>query len=124
MPVDPVEMHQVIMPIIDRMIDPLVRRLDQQDQDRRVDMAALGQKIDKIADIAHQIAAHDARANNTENRLADAEESLLALASRINIQEGRNQVIVWLLGLVGAPLTVMLVAAGIAKLFNIKFGGG
>ncbi|AKU43568.1 holin/antiholin [Caulobacter phage Seuss] len=117
-------MHQVIMPIIDRMIDPLVRRLDQQDQDRRVDMAALGQKIDKIADIAHQIAAHDARANNTENRLADAEESLLALASRINIQEGRNQVIVWLLGLVGAPLTVMLVAAGIAKLFNIKFGGG
>lgn len=87
-------------------------------------MAALGLKIDKVADIAHQITAHDARATNTEGRLSEAEESILSLASRINIQEGRNQVIVWILGLVGAPLTVMLVAAGIAKLFNIKFGGG
>lgn len=115
-------MHQVLMPIIDRMIDPIVRRLDQQDVRQREDLGALAEKIDNLAEIARHLDSQSVLQQTMKERLDGQENTIITLTARMTLQEGRNQVVAWLLGLVGAPIVVGLSLAGIAKLFGIELG--
>lgn len=122
MSVDPVDMQNFLLPLIDRMITPLVDRLDQMDARAIRDNQTIQNKLDIAAQIGHQITASDTRQDGIEKRQDIQDATLLALAADMNVQKGRNQIITWLLALLGAPVVVALALAGIAKLFGIQVG--
>lgn len=115
-------MQNFLLPLIDRMITPLVDRLDQMDARAIRDNQTIQNKLDIAAQIGHQITASDTRQDGIEKRQDIQDATLLALAADMNVQKGRNQIITWLLALLGAPVVVALALAGIAKLFGIQVG--
>ena len=129
----PAELHSLIMPIMDRIVEPVIRQIEAGEARTATALATLGTKVDALGGVAHQVAAAEARHDHLEgsveqqrlenqNRFEKLQSDLLTAHAEINKQAGRNQVIVWVLGLVGAPVTVALIIAGITKLFSIKMG--
>lgn len=114
---------QDLLPIIDRMIGPIVGRLDQMDQRQREDTLALHAKLDIAAAVAHQVTGMARQHDDIDGRVKVVEDGVDDLKKEINTTNGRNQVIIWLLGGLGGPIVVALTLAGIAKLFNIDLGG-
>lgn len=113
---------QDLLPIIDRMIGPIVGRLDQMDHRQREDTLALHAKLDIAATVAHQVTSMARQHDDFSTRMTSVEDSLDAHKAQLDQAQGRNQVIIWLMGGLGGPIVVALCLAGIAKLFNIDLG--
>src|SRR5690606_35140371 len=111
------------LPIVDRMIAPVAQRLDQMDERQREDTRTLHNKLDQLAAVAHRVQSHDDAVDDLKGRMEGVETVQVAQQAAMNKMTGRNEVIMWLLGGIGGPVVVALVLAGIASLFNIKFGG-
>lgn len=93
------------MPVIDRLIQPLVGRFDRMEQ-----------KLDKTLEHVPVLQAAQSR---TDIRLQELETKAEAQALALAKTDGRNNVISWILGLLGAPLVVALAGAGIAKIWGL-----
>lgn len=130
---DPTEAHAILMPILDRIVAPIVKQIENMDARQREDTANINAKLDAAAGVAHKVSAAETRVGHLENHIDQVRDEvkfeidkiktdLLTLTAETYKTAGRNQVIVWVLGLIGAPITVILIAAGIAKLFNVKLG--
>lgn len=76
-------------------------------------------KLDKAVEVAHRVSAQEALAAQRDAEIAQIKATQAVHKSELDRSNGRNQVIVWVLGLIGAPTTVGLVLAGISKLFHI-----
>ena len=123
MSVDPNEMQSVVLPLVDRLVGPLVNRLDQMDARQREDTQQLHSKLDGVIAVTHEVRTTASTVEDLRGRMAGLEEAHDDHGRRLAKTDGRNEVIVWVLGLIGAPVTVALCLAGIAKLFNIDVGG-
>lgn len=119
---DPNEVQNVLLPIVDRMIAPIVQRLDQMDDRQRQDTRQLHEKLDGFISVAQKVHTHENEMTDVKSRLADVEKGQTEHAATMNTMAGRNQVIMWLMGGLGGPITLALMLAGIAKLFNINLG--
>lgn len=116
-PADAPEIN-LLLPLIDRMIQPLVRGMEQLDARQREDTISLHAKLDKVTNMDHAIgiATAESQANSLAVialKLRTDELSLQAATTR-----GQNKVILWLMATVGAPIVVALSLAGITKLFG------
>lgn len=121
------------MPILDRIVAPVVKQMENMDARQREDIAAINVKLDAAAGVAHKVSAADARTDHLEAHIeqvraeskadiGQVKTDLVTVTAELYKTAGRNQVIVWVLALIGAPTTVILIAAGITKLFNVKLG--
>jgi hypothetical protein len=117
------EVQSILLPVVDRMIAPVAQRLDQMDQRQREDTQQLHTKLDGMLAVAQKIQTHENTMGDLKDRLSDLEQGQSNQQGELNQMKGRNQVVSWILGLIGAPVVVALVLAGIAKLFNIEVGG-
>lgn len=120
---DPHEVQSILLPVVDRMIAPVAQRLDQMDQRQREDTQQLHAKLDGMLAVAQKIQSQETAMGDLKDRVDDLEKGHGDQQNELNQMRGRNQVVSWLLGLIGAPIVVALVLAGIAKLFNIPVGG-
>lgn len=123
MTMDPHEVQSILLPVVDRMIAPVAQRLDQMDQRQREDTQQLHAKLDGMLAVAQKIQSQETAMGDLKDRVDDLEKGHGDQQNELNQMRGRNQVVSWLLGLIGAPIVVALVLAGIAKLFNIPVGG-
>lgn len=119
---DPNEVQNVLLPIVDRMIAPIVQRLDQMDDRQRQDTRQLHEKLDGFIGVAQKIQTHEDHMADVRDRLGEVEKTQNSHQGEMNRMVGRNQVIMWLMGGLGGPITLALMLAGIAKLFNINLG--
>jgi hypothetical protein len=115
-------MQNVILPLIDRLIAPVVQRLDQMDTRQREDAQHLHAKLDAVAAVGHRVQNFEGTAQDLKHRLEEVENNQIAQAASLARTQGRNDVIVWVLGVIGGPVVVALTLAGIAKVFNISLG--
>lgn len=120
--VEPTEMQNVILPLIDRLIAPIVQRLDQMDQRQREDAHILHTKLDGVAGITHRVHGVEGAAESLKTRLDGIDEKQAEHAIQLARTQGRNDIIGWALGLIGAPVVVTLVIVGISKVFNVELG--
>lgn len=97
-----------LLPVIDRVVQPIAERMGRMET--KLDQA-LAQKED--------IAVQQAAQQRTDARLAELETTVGSQSAKLNRAEGRNTIINWILGLVGAPIVVALAAAGIAKFMGL-----
>jgi hypothetical protein len=118
---DPNEMP--MLAIIDRLIAPIVSRLDQMDERQRQDTRLLHAKLDGVADVTHKVNQSESAAVLQSSRIDKLEDDQETTNTALAKMAGRNEVIVWVLGVIGGPITIALCLAGIAKLFNIDLGG-
>lgn len=115
-------MQNVILPLIDRLIAPVVQRLDQMDNRQREDAQHLHSKLDAVAAVGHRVQGVESAAQDLRDRLEEIENTQVSQAASLARTQGRNDVIVWVLGVIGGPVVVALTLAGIAKVFNIPLG--
>lgn len=77
---------------------------------------AMDHKLDGIAHLAERISPLESSQSLHNGRLTALEEGQEAIALAYAKQDGRNTVIAWLLGLIGAPLVVGLALIGMDRL--------
>lgn len=123
MSVDGNEMQNVLLPIIDRLLGPLVTRLDHMDARQREDTQQLNSKLDGVIQTTHRVQTAENNLTDVKKRLDDMEVRLETHALELGRTKGRNEVIMWVLGVIGGPVVGALVLAGIVKLFGIDVGG-
>lgn len=123
MSVDGNEMQNVLLPIIDRLLGPLVSRLDQMDERQRQDTQQLHAKLDGVIQTTHRVQTAENALTDMRSRLDAVEARQEEHAGELGRTKGRNEVIMWVLGVIGGPVVGALVLAGIVKLFGIDVGG-
>lgn len=123
MSVDGNEMQNVLLPIIDRLLGPLVTRLDHMDARQREDTQQLNSKLDGVIQTTHRVQTAENSLIDVKKRMDDMEVRLETHALELGRTKGRNEVIMWVLGVIGGPVVGALVLAGIVKLFGIDVGG-
>lgn len=119
---DPNEMQNVILPLIDRLILPVVQRLDQMDQRQREDAQILHTKLDGVASVGHRVNSVESVAETLKNRLDDIDGRQADHAVQLARTQGRNDVLIGVMSWVGGPVVAALTIAGISKLFNVDLG--
>lgn len=120
--VDPTEMQNVILPLIDRLIAPVVQRLDQMDQRQREDAQILHTKLDGVASVGHRVNSVEGAAETLKSRLDDIDGKQAEHAVQLARTQGRNDVLIGVMSWVGGPVVAALTIAGISKLFNVDLG--
>lgn len=103
---------QQLLGLLDRIMDPVKSQLSE-----------MNTKIDRMTAMAERVALHEASQRGLEDEVDKLKNEVAAQAISNAELRGRNSIISWILGLVGAPLAVMLIGAGIARLFGINLGG-
>ncbi len=119
---DPNEMQNVILPLIDRLILPVVQRLDQMDQRQREDAQILHTKLDGVASVGHRVNSVESVAETLKSRLDDIDGRQADHAVQLARTQGRNDVLIGVMSWVGGPVVAALTIAGISKLFNVDLG--
>lgn len=119
---DPNEMQNLILPLIDRMILPVVQRLDQMDQRQREDAQILHTKLDGVASVGHRVNSVEGAAEALKSRLDDIDGKQADHATQLARTQGRNDVLMGVMTVIGGPVVAALTIAGIAKLFNLDVG--
>jgi hypothetical protein len=89
----------------------IYRRLDSMDH-----------KLDEVVRLSEKVAAHEKASEHMDGRVGRLEANETTTATEMSYIRGRNSVIIALLGLVGAPVTVALVLAGLAALLGVQLG--
>lgn len=102
---------KALLPLLDLVLEPLKTQLSQ-----------LNSKIDQVVHLGEKVATAEAADVRHDARLAGLEATQTTHAAELALVRGRNQVITWILGLIGAPIVVALVGAGLMSLFKIGTG--
>lgn len=93
--------------LIDRIVGPIADRMEGMDR-----------KLDALVHLGERISPLEQGQDRTDKRLAAIEDNQTTMSAKQAKTEGQNQVISWLLGLIGAPVLVTLVGLGLAKLIG------
>ncbi len=109
---------QELMPLIDRIVAPITEAIRSLEQRQREDVQALHSKLDSFNRIGEIIAAAEQRSEHHDERLAAVEGDAKSMAAELATVKGRNQVIGWVLTIVGGPAVAALGVAGIAKILG------
>src|SRR5690606_21901911 len=67
--VDPNEVQNLLLPIVDRWIAPVAQRLDQIDERPREDTRRLHNKLDRLAPVANGVQSHAVAVGDGERRM-------------------------------------------------------
>lgn len=89
----------------DTLMGYIRSRLDEMDH-----------KLDGIAHLAERISPLESNQNRHDKRLEVLEQGHETLSLEQARQDGRNNIIAWILGLIGAPLVVGLALLGMERL--------
>lgn len=102
------DLNQIILPMMDRLVDPLIKRMDAIDL--KLDRAI--QVGERVHTVESDIAALTVRVTATEARGNLNVVNITRLESAASLT---NRLMTW----IGAPVMVVLIVAGIASLFGI-----
>lgn len=94
---------------------------DESKMEGEIFLVRLDERLRAFADRFEMIIRGvDAKHETLGDRVSAVENGHVEINKELLIQRGRNQVIMWALGLLGAPLIVTLAGLGIAKLVGIS----
>jgi hypothetical protein len=85
-------------------------------------MESMDRKVDKVLDAVAGLTAAAGKAEEAKQSADEAHSRIASVELKQATHEGRLQILTWLLTIIGGPILVMLIAAGIMKLFNIELG--
>ena len=103
---------KALLPLLDLLLEPIKSQLGQ-----------MNHKIDQVIHLGEKVAIAEAADIRHDTRLGDLETIQANHATELAEVRGGNRVIVWVLGLIGAPIVATLCVAGITSRFHIKIGG-
>lgn len=115
---------QEMLPLMDRLIQPITARLDHMDQRQREDTVQLHTKIDGLSSIAHTAAAAHSAAQDLSTKVDGLIADINSTKTELAETRGRNAILSALMLYIGAPILVILAAGGIASLFGVDLSGG
>ena len=102
-------MDDTLIALVDKFIEPV-----------RNQYHTLDSKLDRVLAIGERVAAQERETSNLDGRVIRVENEQGLHKTTLDTLRGRNQVILWLMGIVGAPILVLLSAAGISNIMHLK----
>lgn len=94
--------------VIDRVVHPITERMGRMES-----------KLDEALRLHEVQAVQSAAQIRTDARVLQLEQDAEKTRTELATAKGRNLVINWILGLIGAPLVVALAGAGIIKVVGL-----
>jgi hypothetical protein len=104
-----VQVDETLLAIIDRLIEPV-----------RTQFHTMDLKLDRALAIGERVATQEQLTSSFTTELAALKSVQESHKEVVNTIKGRNQVILWMLGIVGAPIAVLMISAGLASMFGLK----
>ena len=112
------EMQSVILPLIDRFVQPLVQRLDQMETHSREDIASLHTKFDRFMGLGQDVAAAKVSGDLNAAAIKGLEDAHHSNVIEMAEMRGRNRVVSYVLIFIGGPVVAGLVLAGLTTLLH------
>lgn len=99
----PLPMDETTLAFFDRIVEPL-----------RAELRGVDGKLDKVLAIGERVAAVEQHAPRLIKLETTADEHKIKLAK----VEGRNQVLMWVMTVIGAPTVLTLIGLGLQHVFR------
>jgi hypothetical protein len=100
--------EHITFAMLDRVMEPM-----------RASLINIEKKLDQVSIISERVATQGEAHNSLNERLVKVEGIQVKDSVELAELRGVNKIISWILGLVGAPLIVVLAGAGLARFLGL-----